>query len=500
MHITKVLMLQVGTYNDMFQRPYRAHVDGHSMMALQESTHYGKNLTPAALSAVGSDIMRIDATAGLRADVINGYDSPRLCFMMEVEFPGTGGITQVEWLLGYTDDVGVSARFGDTRPKYDPNMQLTFNNVMRGRRANVGRAFGNAVSTAVNGTFQLINGNYRPNITNLHEAGHLMRPQDVFTSRSMASTRQILGDEDVLDARPTFGPERVAVNNRLNSIPGNYMHRMLETWKNESMTEEVDPGSLNSQMAARVAEPTISRIRSLSQLSTMSNLREGGTVTWRELCDATEGGGHLEDRTVVVLAQSDASRARLARRGQAEHWNGNGNLSVIATSFVQAVPGIMMSLMLTEMVVSITNKTMNGEFVVNIESWESFNGGDDFAQVEAFKYKLERELMPGLSRGGQHLVTLHADFSVMGETLLELSVDDSPMTPFVAPTFCDGLSAAVRAPNERILNQFSTSLGRIMDNLEQDFSVGTRGYDPTDDQHTSPIYTGNHKYENSGSL
>lgn len=500
MHITKVLMLQVGTYNDMFQRPYQAYVDGHSLLALQESTHYGQNLTPAALSAVGSDIMRIDSTAGQRAEILNGYDTPRLAFMMEVEFPGTGGITQVEWLLGYTDEVGVMTRMGDSNPVYNPNMQLTFNNIMRGRRANVGRAFGNGISTAVNGTFQLINGTYRPQITNLHQAGHLMRPQDVFTSRSMEGARAILGNEEVIDARPTYGPERVAVNNRLNSIPGNYMHRMLETWKNETMTEEVDPGSLNSQMAARVAEPTLSRIRSLSQLSTMSNLREGGTVTWRELVDADDGGGHLEDRTVVVLAQSDASRGRLARRGSTEHWGGNGNISVIAASFVQAVPGIMMSLMLTELKVSITNKTMHGGWVVDVEDWESFNGGDDFAQVQAFKYKMEQELMPGLSRGGQHLISLHADFSVMGETILELSVDDGVMTPFIAPTFCDGLSAAVRAPDERTLNHFSTSLGRIMDNLEQDYSVGSRGYDPDDDQHSSIITTGSHKYENSGSL
>lgn len=513
MKIIKMLMLEVGTYNDVHQRPYHAHVDGHALSVLQESTDNGRNLTPAALSSVGAEIMRVSSTAGNVAEIINGYDQPRLCFMMEIEFPGTGGVTMVEWLMGYTDHVGVSATYGDARMVFDPNMRLTFNNVLRGRRTTVARAFGNTVRTAVNDSYQLINGSYQPQITNVHQAPHLLRPQDVFTNLSMDNARSLLGHDEVLDLRPTHGPERIAVNNRRNSIPGSYLSRVLQVWKHESEFEEVDPSSLNSQMAAKIAEPTISNIRSVQQLAVISDLRRGGTVTWSELV-AADDLGQLEDRVVITLAQSPASRARLAHRGEAEFWHGNSNTTVIASAFVQAVPGIMMSLMLTEMDVSITNRTHDGEWDVTIQDWESFNGGDDVEQVQAFQYKMATELMPGLSRGGQHEIELHASFSVTGETRLEISVDGSPMTPFIAPTFCDGLSAAVRAPDRNTLDRFAHTLGGIMNNLEQDYSADDLAYSPFDLQHSdterTPNPFDNHssklilpegiKYENSGSL
>lgn len=361
------------------------------------------------------------------------------------------------------------------------------------------RAHGNSLRTAVRDSFQLINGRYTPKITNLHEAPHLMRPQDVFYSNSTEQARTMLGDDEVLDLRPTHGPDTVAVNNRRNSIPGNYLSRMLEVWKHESETESVDPSSLQSQMAASVAEPTISNIRSINQLAVISDLRRGGTVTWRELCEADDLGG-LEDRVVVQLALSNSTRARLSVRGDAEYWNGNGNVTVVAAAFVQAVPGIMMGLMLTEMDVSITNRTLDGSWSITVENWESFNGGDDYDQVDNFRHRLASELMPGLSHGGQHEITLHASFSVSGETRLEISVDDSPMTPFVTPSFCDGLSAAVRAPDRRTLDRFAYSLSGIMTGLEQDFGVDDSGYSPLEIASDTRSIQGTNKYENSGSL
>ena len=514
MKITKMLMLEVGTFNDVHQRPYMAHVDGVALQALQESTDSGRNLTPAALSAVGADVMRLSSTAGPVADILNGFDTPRLCFMMEVEFPGTGGVVQVEWLMGYTNYVGVSDLYGTDNVSFDPNMELTFNNVVRGRRMNTARSFGNRIRTSVKDSFQLINGSYKPQITNVHQSPHLLRPQDVFTSLSMENARTILGDEDVLDLRPTHGPERLAVNNRRNSIPGNYLSRVLEVWKHESAMDEVDPSSLHSQMAAKVAEPTVSTIRSMQQLAVISDLRRGGTVRWGDLISADDFGG-LEDRTVLTLARSPQSRAALASRGEGEHWNGNGTTTVIAAAFVQAVPGIMMSLMLTHINFSVTNRTLTGEWLVTVEDYETFNEADDDQQIQAFVYRMQTELMPGLSRGGQHEISLHAQFSVDGETRLQMQVDDGYMTPYIAPTFCDGLTAAVRAPDRTTLDRFAYSVGNIMSGLEQDYSVDDRGYSPDDHRRDASTGTaspfgdfasklilpeGTGKYENSGSL
>lgn len=502
MKITKMLMLEVGTYNDVFQRPYLSHVDNLTLQQLQESTHYGKNLTPAALGAVGADIMRISATTSGDVRIANGFDTARLCVMMEVEFPGTGGMVHVEWLLGYTDHVGVSAMFGNSNLAFDPNMRIFFNNVLRGRRVAQTHAFGRQMATNVSGAFQLINADYRPEITTLHSAPHLMRPQDVFTSMSMYNTRSLLGSDEVLDVRPTHGPERVAVSDRRNTVPGQYLSRMLETWKMQMTTDDVDPAALHSQMAASVAEPSISRVRSLQQLAVASELRQGGSVTWRELCHAEETGT-LEDRVVVTLAQSQQYRANLSQRGEAEYWNGNGMSTLIASQFVQAIPGMMMQLMLTELDFSVTNMTMDGSWDVVFNGVESFNDGDNVDQVQAFAYRLKNELMPGLSRGGIIPLEVHARFSVVGQTFVQIGIDGEPLTPFMAPSFCDGLYAAVRAPTTDTLEVFADGLSRILTNLESDrYAPGPgAGYGPNDEQFQSPILNAQgNKYENSGSL
>jgi hypothetical protein len=443
--------------------------------------------------------MRISATTTGNVNIAEGFDTPRMCFMMEVEFPGTGGVVQVEWLLGFTDHVGVTARFGDSNLAFNPNMQLHFNNVMRGTRVVSANAFGRGYHRSMNGAFQLINGDYRPNITNLHQHPHLMRPQDVFTSMSMESTRSILGDEEVLDVRPTHGPDRLAVSNRRNTIPGRYLSTMLEAWNAQTESDNVDPACINSQLSAQVAEPTIARIRSLQALSVSSQLRTGGMVTWDELVSA-EDTGTLEDRAVVVLAQSPQHRANLSSRGETEYWNGNGQTTLIASQFVQAVPGMMMELMLTELAFSVTNETLDGQWEVLIEHVESFNDGDNINQVNAFTHRLAHELMPGLSRDNLIPISIHANFNVVAQTYIQIEVDGQGVTPFIAPSFCDGLFAAVRAPDARTLDTFSFNLSKITNSLQQDRYAGGIGYEPDDTQHSNILNSQGNRYETSGTL
>ncbi len=496
MKINKMILLEMGTFDEQYQRPFQAYVDGTSMAALQEATHYGQNLTPAALGAVGADIMRVSATTTGTAAIANGFDTGRLCFMMEVEFPGTAGMVAVEWLLGYTDHVGVQQSAFGGGLVFDKNMRLFFNNVMKGRRVANANAFGRGTHTNVSGSYQLINHDFRANINNLQHQPRLMRPQDVFYSWSMANQRHLLGDE-LQDVRSTHGPERVQVSNRQNVVPGQYLSRMLETWRTQSVLDEVDSGSLNSQMGASVAEPTISRLRSLQELSLVSELRAGGSMTWGQLLQA-EDTGRLEDIVMVVLAQSQQYRNNLAQRGAYEGWHGNGNHTLIANQIVQSVPGVMLQLMLTELDFSVTNQTLNGEWEVLFENVQSFNDGDKVQQMHAFRAKLTNELMSGISRGGLIPMEIHASFNVVGQTFVQVSIDGGPFTPFMAPSFCDGLFSNIRSPDATTLDRFADNLNKITTSLQQDSSAGGFGYEPNDSQFTPSIIGNN--YENQGSL
>lgn len=497
MQINKMILLEMGTFDEQFQRPFQAFVDGTTLTALQEASHYGVNFTPAALGAVSADIIRVSATTAGQAQIANGFDTGRLCFLMEVEFPGTAGMVVVEWLLGYTDHVGVQPGFANNDLVFDKNMRLFFNNVMKGRRVARHNAFGSGMNTNISGTYQLINHDFRPSINNLQHQPRLMRPQDVFYSMSMQQTRSMLGDE-VQDVRSTHGAERIQVSNRRNVVPGQYVSAMLETWRDQTVLDEVESGSLNSQMGASVAEPTIARIRSLQELSLASELRAGGSMTWRELCSVDDSNS-LEDRVMVVLAQSQKNRANLAQRGSMEGWHGNGTSTLVANQIVQSVPGVMLSLMLTELDFSVTNMTLNGEWEVVFQNVQSFNDGDKIAQVQAFKSKLINELMSGVSRGGLIPMEIHASFNVMGQTFLEVSIDGGHFTPYMAPSFCDGLFSNIRAPDATTLDRFADNLSKITTSLHQDQSAGGLGYEPDDAQFQTSSFLGINN-ENSGSL
>jgi hypothetical protein len=475
MKIVKVLFMEIGANDQMYLRPFQANVDGEELNHLQEVTRNGKNLTPAALSGVGADIMRPSATISNPVDVVGGLNNGRLVFMMEVEWPAQAGLVTVEYLTGYTDYVGVNATFG--RNTYDPNMRLYFNNVIRGSRRRDRSGFASRSTVHVQDSHQIISGEYQPDITNLHNVPHLMRPQDVFTNVSMAECRNLISG-DVYDTRSTHGPDKLQVSDRRNNIPGTYLSRLLTTWNDHSDRDHHDEATMYSSMASVVAEPSIIKLRTISKLSTMTDLRRGGSVTWGELKEADEVG-MLEARTTAALALSNATRSQLSHVGQGQHWRGNDHHTIIATSVAQAVPGIMAQLLLTMAQFTATNMTLDGSWIVNMIDWESFNDDQDMVieQVKLFQQRMITDLLLGVSAGNLMPMALTCTFDVMSQTSIEVDFDGEAV-PFFAPSFCDGLFSNIRAPGTNALDDLATNIQKLMLSMHQDNSAKHTAYEP----------------------
>lgn len=474
--ITRLVMTEVGTYDDMFIRSYEAKADQGDLMLLRDLTENGRNLRPATISGVAGRLIRPSSSCSGVVNIANGFDTRRLFFLMEVEFPGAAGVSQVEWLSGYTDQVGVSTQRGLDHAAFNPNMRLFFNNALRGRRASSTSGFGNRQATSVSNSHQLILAEYRPSMTSLNNTDCLMRPSDVFRNNSTASLREVL-NEPLFDSRVTHGPDAIQTSNRANAMPTTYMSRLLTAYRDHGDTDSHDPAAMYSDMAAEVRDDPITQIRSLTFLQNVSELRTGGSVTWRELLDL-DSTGTLESRAELFLALSDRTRAELSvRGGENTGWGGNTEFQIVASMLSQSIPALMMSNMLTGLDFSVTNRTLDGRWLLDFSGWETFNDGDATRQLQLFESELIHSVMPSITLNNEMPLTVHGHFDVFGETSLSVQIDGGIEYPFVAPSFCDGLFAPVRASNLDVLDNFSNTLSSVMVNLQTVDGAPT-GYEP----------------------
>lgn len=124
MNITKLILVETGTYNDMALRPFHTQFNQQSQLQLTEATRGGRNLSSSNLAGIAGQIIQPSAMALGTVSIDNGWNTRRFRFFMRVEHENRFGDTIVQFLTGYTDhcDTTLQSRF------VDPNMRLYFNN------------------------------------------------------------------------------------------------------------------------------------------------------------------------------------------------------------------------------------------------------------------------------------------------------------------------------------------------------------------------------------
>ena len=77
MRITKLMMVETGTYNDQFFRPYRTNMDMGVLASFQEATHAMPRITPTSIAGIASQIMAPTAEPQGNVNIVNGWDTRR---------------------------------------------------------------------------------------------------------------------------------------------------------------------------------------------------------------------------------------------------------------------------------------------------------------------------------------------------------------------------------------------------------------------------------------
>ena len=124
MNVTRMLMVETGRYNPMYQRPYETNINNHALNAIADrimSTD-SKRATGSLVSGIASSIAAPSSTPGQEIQIQYGWSERRIRFVMEVEYTTSLGGKGIYYIQGYTSHPGVSMTGA-----VDPYMQFIVN-------------------------------------------------------------------------------------------------------------------------------------------------------------------------------------------------------------------------------------------------------------------------------------------------------------------------------------------------------------------------------------
>lgn len=470
MKITRLVMTETGTYNDMVSRPYEAHLDGDTLSAFQEATQWGENVTPSAIAGVAGNIVRPRAQPERQVGIVNGWETPRLRFMMEVEYEAGMGTYVTQVVCGYTDYVGAT-RSGNI----DHNMKLYFNSSIILRHTQAMTSTGRStISQMADNSHIVTQANQTPIGPSAFGGNSLtMRPEDLF---NRMQTGGIPSELTAIDTRQKF-IQGIKKSSRKNNLAPSYMSRVLDAHRH-SMNDS-DYGETYEDMCHKasgtVREGLIHSDGFMRNLTVASNLMEEGFIYFGDLMELDNT---IADRAVLSF-NTPTTQVSNHSRGDSANWSSTELETVAATALSNSVPSLMMDTMLTKVSFMVTNETFDGTFDCRILNAMHFNKNVSVKEyAERFMHRLQVEVLRDLSRNNNFTVKLEMHCDVIGETHINISMNGGPEIPYVTPSFSDGLLVPVLTTQQETLDGVTTGFEMLSDSSYGNQEMGPESNGP----------------------
>lgn len=462
MRITRMIFTETGTYNDAVNRPYKTDLNPGLLGQLQEVTYGGERFSPQALAGVAGQVLRPSTEAVGAVSIVNGWDTRRLRFMMEVELLSFSGIRNVQFITGYTDYVGVSLQSN----AIDPNMRLFLNQSILTRSSMITTPVGLQNQLVVSDADHLLTGQFSPGVRSMASATHLMRPQDVFDFASSNVFGMREKAAEVFDLRSTFaGSGGIKASRRSNGSAPVYLSKVMESnmIAVSNAGEDHDLSKVWNDASTTVRESSMKANQFIAALERQTSFGEQVSVTYGELCRMQPG----LDEIAVVSLNRGLARNDLHFRGSSEHWGGTTNETICATILSNSVPALMSDLMLTNVAFMATNQTIG-----NVGMHVQILGANGFAQnldltpyLHVFATRLKAEVLTDLTMNNMMDISMTCQFDLLGESVVEISIQGAPPIRYTTPSFADALLAPVISNNHQSLNMLANDITNILDNL-----------------------------------
>lgn len=469
-YVSKLALLETGTYTPYWRRPYTTQLDPGTMEAVVERVHTADRFNTQLLSGIAGQFLRPTAQPERQLEIINGWGERRGRFQMEVvhEYPAMNHRI-IEHITGWTDYLGF------TPTAIDPRMQFYVNNCAQLREVEYRSPYGMQHGFAMAENAHILADNSFGNVYTAQKEQR-MRPEDMYSAIGRLGARL---QGDTTDMRTTL--TNVALKSRRsNGVPAAYVAGVLEHHRVASEAQEFGSGTQDILMGARglAAEPSAAKDPFLSAMAQIRGQPISNVFSYGELLRLDPN----VDRIAAVSVMGQAERAALpvANNGQYADWSASTTETQLATMVGNAFVSLMMDLGLSRAALNCSNQTLAGG-LIDCVCWDihGFSSVDLSGMKKLLEDRFAAEIFPDLTYGGQIPMNIQVSSTIFSDTTVRVQLGTNPAVPFVIPTYCDSLLVPVLTSNvgqaEAVAADFRDLLTVVQDQAQSYAVVGSDG-------------------------
>lgn len=427
LNVRSLLITNTGGYEAQVIRPYQTRVDESTLSLIgAHLDRYGKVDAGFISTNTPGFIERSADNLGV-LPITSGWEEKRCRFFLEVVInDGFGGKEQITYVQGFTDHLGI------TNTSIDPDMVFYVNSYTSGE-----------LLPQSNTPYGLSGGGFRMS-ENTHVLGgngsrendrlFLANPVEVIATMNLDSVMHELKSNGA-DLRTNVNAVETKRSSRTHDSGSEFISEIANAFAVQSTGIHEPNSSYLNNVMNYLDQDLRNTNRFMLAISANRPGYIGGTsFTFRELCE-------LDPGTVNVLKISVSNNVYYP--GQMSHMLGNDRITQVVSSIMSSVPALMTALFITKLAFTSTNSDIGGLVNTAIIDANSPNGSVTPLSLEAFKKRMELEIIRNFTFNNQISYELIMQVDILGETKISLSLDGSPRYDYCVPTFADSLLSPV---------------------------------------------------------
>lgn len=464
--IVDLILQETGTYNDHYNRPYKAVMSEDNINSILSSV-IQNNLQAGAgiFASVAPEVLdiqgRVDSTNLIH--IPHGWGETRLRFMLQVrempiKFPGSVFYT---FLQGFTESKDVSMQTS----QINPDMKFFVNSWVRIQEYTEQTPNGPKKIQRVQNSAQAINGMLVADQTGLQQTKY-MRPMDLI-GKVQADVDTELRSGDVFDVRNTnLGGGNTAFNSYQNNTASHYLSRLMTPMAQAIQGIGVGnghQGPIDTAVSfAAGLEPSINDSPFLMLLNRQLQTIGGATFSMNELALLDPSVG-----TRTHLRPVDARfQGALSARGRTAGWDSSTSETILATKLVNSIPGFMWTCYLGMISLTITNGMPGGRAETRVHMLRPITNIAPPEYVSKFLMELESMIARDISYNNQLIFNVDINASIIGDIELHVSINGGAKVTFNAPAFGAGILNPVYTRDMESFDNLASGLRTISDSLQ----------------------------------
>jgi hypothetical protein len=481
--VRQLVMIETNGNAPQYRRPYETVVTPDVEMMVHDRIDPQQSVTAANLAGIANRFILPSATYEKEVGIAHGWGTRRLRFMLLLDHIGPAGVEITQIITGYSEFFDPSLQ-----GSVDPDMCFYVNSTMSLRRLVARTGTGNREYYNVADNAHIIVDNHFDGI-HQPEKEYRMRPADVYSTM----TRIGLGQQnlDMNDTRTliTGMPQK---SWRANANTTAYAASLFENYKTAMKLDALGQSEdqILSQARGTAAEQSVSQDAFMAAINRMRG-SQGNVFTLRDLTRLDQHA--LDDDIAILTMQGQASAMNPYGHGGFFHnqstevgWQAANQYTQIATILGHSIPAIMVDNAIAKIIVHMSNRNefRQGEVVVSqMLDFPAMAGTTiDMSQfVERFKWRVVHEVLNDLSFDNQIDYLFNMQIDLLGESIIEVSMNGGEFETFVLPSFCDALLIPIVTNND----QRSLQLASDFDSLFT-AALSPNNVDPSGSYHGTP--------------